>query len=214
MNKENLSITQKTNTNQQESCKRHTIFNLSKYTLTDAETSLLERGLKFIPTKPHVDISKLLADLREWERRMRLMEYFHEDGQPITNTQQTNKEDIQMKISAREKNKIFMPTSGRDVNLDLYIEMVKEDILTGIQNSKEANLTQSEQKALKQLMNNDSIIIRPADKGSGIVVMDTQEYIKKVEDDLQSNNTYKRLTNNRLTTVNNKVKKMVKEMHS
>ena len=44
--------------------------------------------------------------------------------------------------------------------------------------------------------------------------MDAQEYIKKVEDDLQSNNTYKRLTNNRLTTVNNKMKKMVKEMHS
>ena len=46
------------------------------------------------------------------------------------------------------------------------------------------------------------------------MVIDTQEYIKKVEDDLQSNNTYKRLTTNKLTTVNNKVKKMVKEMHS
>ena len=155
---------QKTNTNQHESAKRHTIFNLSQYTFTDAETSLLERSLKFIPANPHVDISKLLADLREWEQWMRLMEYFHGDEQPITNTQQTSKEDIQMKISAREKNRIFMPTSGRDVNLDLYIEMVKEDILAGTQNTKEANLTQSEQKALKQLMNNDSIIIRPADQ--------------------------------------------------
>ena len=91
--------------------------------------------------------------------------------------------------------------------------MVKEDVVTGIQKTTEANLTQPEQNALRGLMNNNSKVIRPADKGSGIVVMDTEEYIKKVEG-LQSNNTYKRQTANKLTTVNNKVKKLVKEMHS
>ena len=64
---------------------------------------------------------------------MRLMEYFHRDGQSIGNTPQTSKEDIQMKISAREKNKLFMSPSGRDLNLDLYIKMVNEDKLTHIQ---------------------------------------------------------------------------------
>ena len=107
-----------------------------------------------------------------------------------------------------------MPPPGRDLNQDLYIEMVKEDVVTGIEQTTEANLTQPEQTALRGLMNNNCIVIRPADKGSGIVVMDTEDYIKKVEEDLQSNNTYKRQTANKLTTVNNKVKKMVKEMHS
>ena len=105
---ENPTIMQKKDANQQETAERQTIFNLSNYTLTDAERSLLERGLKFIPTKANVNISKLLADLREWERRMRLMEFFHGDGQSTEDTPQTSKEDIQMKISAREKNKVYM----------------------------------------------------------------------------------------------------------
>ena len=70
INMENPTIMQEKDANQQETAERQTIFNLSNYTLTDAERNLLERGLKFVPTKPNVNISKLLADLREWERRM------------------------------------------------------------------------------------------------------------------------------------------------
>ena len=72
-----------------------------------------------------------------------------------------------------------MPPTGRDLNLDLYIEMVKEDIIAGIQKTTEANLTQPEQNTLKGLMNNDSIAIHPTDKESGTVVMDTEKYTKK-----------------------------------
>ena len=39
------------------------------------------------------------------------------------------------------------------------------------------NITNKEEKALKSILIDDTIIIRPADKGSGIVVMDTEKYV-------------------------------------
>jgi reverse gyrase len=43
------------------------------------------------------------------------------------------------------------------------------------------NLTKEETTALKQLQNNPTIIIKPADKGSAIVIIDTQHYILEAE---------------------------------
>ena len=53
------------------------VTNLSKHELSAPQLSLLEKGLKFIPSRHEVDKVKLLADLSEWERRMRLAEYFY-----------------------------------------------------------------------------------------------------------------------------------------
>ena len=54
------------------------VFNLSSKTLTPAQLSVLSKGLKFIPTSDSIDITKLIADIKEWEKRMRLREYFYD----------------------------------------------------------------------------------------------------------------------------------------
>ena len=82
-----------------------TVYNLSQKTLNKDEISLLEKGCKFVPTREKVNISSMLADLREWERRMRLKEYYYSSD--------NDNEDIKInslhnKIHAREQNKIFM----------------------------------------------------------------------------------------------------------
>ena len=64
--------------------------------------------------------------------------------------------------------------------MDIYIEMVKEEIIQGIKKNKSSNITNGEKKALRELMEDQTIVIRPADKGSGVVVLDTEEYIKKM----------------------------------
>ena len=57
-------------------CISDTVTNLSSYSLSDDETSLLSKGLKFIPDRSRIDKLKVLTDLGEWERRMRLREFF------------------------------------------------------------------------------------------------------------------------------------------
>ena len=48
------------------------ITNLFDEELTDSQKSLLPKGLTFVPDRKSADVSRVLADLAEWERRMRL----------------------------------------------------------------------------------------------------------------------------------------------
>ena len=189
------------------------VFNLSNKELTAAQKTLLEKGLKFIPTRKKVNMATILADLREWERKMRLAEYFHDSKEDQDQTADPGTVDkIHRNIEATERNKIWMPPPGRDPSLDLYIEMVKEDIINGMKRTGD-NLTNQERQAFRELMKDDSIVIRPADKGSGIVILDKDKYVNKVNDDLANNATYKKLPKDTLQTVTNKVKKLARDLH-
>ena len=57
------------------------------------------------------------------------------------------------------------------------------------------NITQNERKALNNLKKNKNITILPADKGKSLVVMNTNDYIEKMEEKLADTNTYKRIQN-------------------
>jgi hypothetical protein len=56
-----------------------------------------------------------------------------------------------------------------------------------------SNLTKKEREAIKELNNNDSIVITPADKGKCIVVMDRDEYERKMLEKLADETTYKEI---------------------
>ena len=43
------------------------------------------------------------------------------------------------------------------------------------------NLAKKEREAMKELMNDYSIIIKPAGKGSGVVIWDTQDDLRECE---------------------------------
>ncbi|KAJ8032134.1 hypothetical protein HOLleu_25570 [Holothuria leucospilota] len=60
---------------------------------------------------------------------------------------------------------------------------------------KRDNLTKQERSALRQLQSNKDIIIKPADKGSAVVVMSLTDYIFEGERQLSNTSTYNRLTN-------------------
>ena len=56
-----------------------------------------------------------------------------------------------------------------------------------------SNLTNEEKKAMKELRKDENIVILPADKGKCIVVMDRTEYIRKMEEKLKDETTYKQI---------------------
>ena len=193
------------------------IFNHSKRVLSEDEEKILSKGLKFVPTRRNVDTSKLLADLREWERKMRLREYFFDKNKMKAEDVVGKQDDsiidkIRKDEEARRRNKNWMPQTGRDPALDMYICLVKEDILKGISKCQTSNISTGEQNALRTLMNDNTIIIRPADKGSGIVVMDTAEYVSKVEKDLQQDDTYIEMQDDSTKAVTKQVGKIVKQL--
>ena len=57
------------------------------------------------------------------------------------------------------------------------------------------NLTKSERKALYDLKNDKSIVIKSADKGSAVVVWDREDYIKEAEKQLGDEQVYEEVSN-------------------
>ena len=183
--------------------KRDIVTNLSSRKLSDAEISLLTKGFTFIPTRNQIDMVKVQSDLSEWERRMRLREYFYD--------KEDNREEEE--DPWRKKKGTFTPTPGRDKWLDAYIDAVKSDVINGIQKKVESNLAKEERKALVNLLNDASIVIRPADKGSGIVVIDTDEYVEKLEREMTISNTYMQTDGSKLAEAEKKVKVAANKMY-
>ncbi len=56
------------------------------------------------------------------------------------------------------------------------------------------DLTKQERQALKDLKNDDDIIILPTDKGRMTVVMDYSDYTNKAKELINDTNTYQHLT--------------------
>ncbi len=75
----------------------------------------------------------------------------------------------------------------------MYIEVVKQDITSDLKKNMYVNLTKDEERALQHLMQDDSIVIRPADKQSGIVVMDYKDYDKAIKEELTTSKHARKL---------------------
>lgn len=55
------------------------------------------------------------------------------------------------------------------------------------------NLNEEEMLTLKELVNNRSIVIKPADKGSSVIIMDRDQYIWEASRQLNDEKYYKKL---------------------
>ena len=60
--------------------------------------------------------------------------------------------------------------------MDTYVNKVKHDVITNLKRNNKKNVNDREEEAISKLMKDDSIVIRPSDKGSQIVVLDTFDY--------------------------------------
>ncbi|CAN7997262.1 unnamed protein product, partial [Ixodes hexagonus] len=89
----------------------------------------------------------------------------------------------------------WTPPSQRDKCLGLYIEAVQRDVLKAFRQRRpfRRNLSQHEERALQNLTTKKEIIIKPADKGGAIVVMDTEKYNEEGHRQLNDASFYKPL---------------------
>ncbi|XP_071171038.1 uncharacterized protein [Mytilus edulis] len=173
------------------------VINLSSRDLSDQEIKLLEHGLKFTPT-PISDNVDLITDTDEFCRKLRLREFFgntnYEDGSLVRNKKGTN------------------PQPNRDKHLEEYINCLKQTANTNIVDSHvKSNLPKSQQKTIKKLQNDESIIIKEADKGGGIVIMDKDHYKDMVLNQLEDGLFYQKLNGNRDKSTMSKIRKLIKE---
>ena len=101
----------------------------------------------------------------------------------------------------------------KETQLELYLSEIEDEIMQlDEQGQSYPNLTKKEGEAMKELMNDCNITIKPADKGSGIVIWNTQDYLRECENQLPDMNVYEKVEGELATARNKKICKVLNNM--
>ena len=144
---------------------------------------LLNRGLNFAILPLKMDLTQILVDFKRFERSTIWHEVWfgHENKTyepPIFKTKKTN----------------FPKKHTVPEGLKMFLHGVKSEILDPRnRNTEKCNLPVDELQALKELIKLQKervIIIKPCDKGAGIILLDFNEYMKSCYEQLNSRLNY------------------------
>ena len=150
---------------------------------TSGEITLLEKGLSFIPALEKVDKWQVEKDLGKLARDIRLKMHYLDEPTP-----------------AFSKTPAFMVASSWtplicDTQLEIYLSELEEEILKIDEAGQNylLNLTKAEREALQVLIYEKNIAIKPADKGSAILICDKQNYLKEFQLQLGNKSVYEEM---------------------
>ena len=90
----------------------------------------------------------------------------------------------------------------------MYIDCVWDDIVQGLRKDLTMNIAKYEEKAFRDLLKDDSIIIRPKDKGPGVTVLNRKYYINELEEAMNKSTMYEESEKGLTSEVHRKVKKL------
>ena len=171
------------------------IVNLSKKKLTSSEQSVLEKGLNYGITEKKINKDSLLDDVYKFQRKLKLKEYFSQSEKPQSE-ENSNDQEGRSDMKGVLKNPYWNPPKITPKSLNVYISAVKNSITRLIKKadytSIRNNLTDDERIALRNLKEQNEMIIQQADKGGKIVLMDKDDYLKTCQDMLEDTTFYQK----------------------
>lgn len=80
-------------------------------------------------------------------------------------------------ISNPFKKKPIFNLKGKDVAIELYLNRLEEEIMATDIKLSYSNLTKEERLPINLLRDDTSIVIKEADKGLGVVVLDREDFL-------------------------------------
>lgn len=173
------------------------------FQLSPAQESLLEKGLTFVPT---INIHKnqkqqLTLDIQRYHQKIQLISYF----------KNTTKWEPKPFTAAST----WLPPPNL---LPPQVHRLMEQDTTDFKNTyrpcrERANLKLEELRALRDLMHNRNIVIKPADKGSAIVILSRDQYIFEVNRQLSDQTYYKKLDGPIFTQTIPMVRQIMDQLH-
>ena len=136
----------------------------------------------FVPTPEKINRWQLKNDLEKFGRNIRLRMHFANEVRP----------------NFSESPSFRIPSNWtpyiKDVYLEMYLSEIEEEFMKINEHGMNySNLSKEERDALYYLSHDDSIIIKPADKGSGIVIWDRSDYLLECRRQLSEQQVYEKI---------------------
>ena len=155
-------------------------------------------GLKFTPTPENNNPYELSDDVYEFLRKIRLWEYFDDE--------ENNDESLVKKKSN------FTTPIGRNESLDMYATATKTSCAIPSKENKQIkhNIILEQRNAINSLAQDNSIVIKEADKRGGIVIMNTDFYRRKVLEMLTDDSYYQSVPENKRREIFGKIDELIK----
>lgn len=163
-----------------------TVVNLSKsFKITTAQAILLNKGFTFIPSFKGATTKEirdtLRADVQDYHRQLKLAVYY-KDRPQATQLPFTPKSTWSPALAS------LPPEVSKLIHLDL--DTFQKNYRVGF---RKPNLSDFEITALQQLSRNNDVVLKPADKGSAVVIMDREDYLFEGHRQLNDSNYYSKL---------------------
>ena len=197
------------------------VINLSNLQLSAPMYSVLSKGLNFCPTPGEPDISSLRTDLDKFHVGLRRKLFFSKRVVQTSNLDLSispSFADIDYRRSDDPFNyfRFHNPSSWcppAPIQLESMI-ISNENLLTEYRPRapKNQNLTLVEKQALAELVANRDIVIKPADKGSAVVIQNKDDYISEGYRQLSDNNFYIEVQNDLTPVHNSHVQQLIQSL--
>ena len=191
--------------------KYYGVINLSSKRLSSAQLELLGKGLKFCPTPPVFDHGQLIESIKRFFRTMSLYLFFNSENnsdtlnETIDPTQPFSHPELKIPSSFNPP----MPS-----NLEHIYNVVIEQILPITPtHERKRNLSKKQYQIMHDLKDDCDLVIKKADKGSNIVVMNTNDYIKEGERQLNNSTFYQKCKSNHTNKFKNQVDKIINDLY-
>ena len=192
------------------------VVNLSSEILTPIQVKILTYGLNFCPTPLSENGGELKTDLNKFHRRLRLAAKFEDEEDPT----QTSGDLLDPNLHSSDpfKHRKFKPISSYNPvgppNLEAMINTNELDFNKRPELGKyNQNISQLERRAIVDLKNNHNIIIKPADKGSAVVIQNRSDYLNEGFKQLSDDKFYKKTDLDLTKRHNDEIKKFVSKIY-
>ena len=218
-NQHRLTITISIFTNM-DSFQTKTVVNLSDHNLTDSQMKILSKGLKFCPTPCSPDPGEQREDLDNLHRRVRQLAYYESEMDNEEAPIYDPDPDKLYSLNTFKHRKFKLRSTGRGPPAPNTVEsMIKCNETDFVKrhtfNPHHKNVSPKELEAITQLQGNKQIIIKPADKGGAIVILNRTDYLREGYKQLSNTEFYlpvpDDLTESHRRTVQNKIEDMYQD---
>ena len=146
-----------------------------------------QKGWASAPPPGTPDIGNIIQDLDAFRRITRLNLFSSESNQD--SKEQNTQSWVPFEHKSFKLKCTFNPVGP--FQLETMFHSIEQDLhRLKYRQPRKKNLTKEEYKSIKSLRNHPDIIIKPADKGSAIVILDKQYYVKEGGRQLQNDYFY------------------------